>query len=109
ACRDLDWGAVLGARHLHPACGRQHRGPWRGCFALSLSHLLALAFELPADSPLEEVQEVLARLRAALAAGVEAQKDELRSFMTLADRVGSHADAWNAAPILGRSGTLDPH
>lgn len=76
---------------------------------MSLSHLLALAFELPADSPLEEVQEVLARLRAALAAGLEAQKDELRSFMTLADRFGSHADAWNAAPILGRSGTLDPH
>lgn len=76
---------------------------------MNLSHLLREAEELPTDASPEYVQETLAKLRAALADGLEGHRDQLRAFLTLADKFGSHSDAWNAAMLLEASGELDSH
>jgi len=76
---------------------------------VNLSHLLREAEELPTDASPEYVQETLAKLRAALADGLEGHRDQLRAFLTLADKFGSHSDAWNAAMLLEASGELDSH
>ena len=65
---------------------------------------------LPADASDELAGDVLTQLRAALAQGLPASSDaeELRAYLSLADRFGFAADAWNAANLLAGYGPLDP-
>ncbi len=75
---------------------------------MNLGSLFRQVEEFNDDTPRETVQEALAGLRSALTRGLESNSQELRSFLTLADRFGSHADAWNAARLLEEEGPLDP-
>lgn len=76
---------------------------------MTLAALFAKARNLESIPDSLETHQILAELRLALADGLRAHQGELRTFISLADRFGSHADVWNAARLLEERQELDTY
>jgi len=75
----------------------------------NLTALLAQANAMTPESPTEEIARTVAAIRNTLAAGVGANHDALRAFLSVSFRFGHYADTWNASQLLSDQGELDPH
>lgn len=75
----------------------------------NLTALLAQANALTPDSSTDEIARIVAAIRSALAAGVGANQDALRDFLSVSFRFGHYADTWNASQLLTDQGELDPY
>lgn len=74
---------------------------------MTLAGLFERARRLEDDPDPQESNQILAEFRFVLAEGLDAHQSDLRRFISLAHRFGSHSDVWNATRLLEETQDLD--